>query len=181
MLAWCVQIRWSTKRCFFSHFYFLSWFVFPTQLSSIYFSDNIKCFFFFFALESRLKLWFCTCIHPLLFSHDHFNWMVYRWGCLDPLMLDVVCPSWLMIGHFLSAMKFACGSSIFEWWSRSSAPHRLPRGRRGGAEREISFSNRCQTNNDLCVVKKQFSVAFVFVGLLGSWEQNNGILFISKP
>jgi hypothetical protein len=30
-------------------------------------------------------------------------------------MLDVVCPSWLMIGHFLSAMKFACGSSIFEW------------------------------------------------------------------
>lgn len=37
----------STKRWFFSHFYFLSWFVFPTQLSSIYFSDNIKCFFFF--------------------------------------------------------------------------------------------------------------------------------------
>ena len=60
----------------------------------------------------------------LLFSHDHFNWMDYRWDCLDPLiLLDAVCPSWLMIGHFLSAMKFACGSSIFEWWSRSSAPH----------------------------------------------------------
>jgi len=139
-------------------------------------------FFFFFLLWSPNWNYDFALVFIFLFSHDHFNWMVYRWGCLDPLMLlDAVCPSWLMIGHFLSAMKFACGSSIFEWWSRSSAPHRLPRGRRGGAEREISFSNRCQTNNDLCVVKKQFVVAFVFVGLLGSWEQNNGILFISKP
>jgi len=169
----------STKRWFFSHFYFLSWFVFPTQLSSIYFSDNIKCFFVFCS-GVQIEIMILHLYSSASFL-DHFNWMVYRWGCLDPLMLDVVCPSWLMIGHFLSAMKFACGSSIFEWWSGSSAPHRLPRGRRGGAEREISFSNRCQTNNDLCVVKKQFSVAFVFVGLLGSWEQNNGILFISKP
>jgi len=137
---------------------------------------------FFFLLWSPNWNYDFALVFIFLFSHDHFNWMVYRWGCLDPLMLlDAVCPSWLMIGHFLSAMKFACGSSIFEWWSRSSAPHRLPRGRRGGAEREISFSNRCQTNNDLCVVKKQFVVAFVFVGLLGSWEQNNGILLISKP
>lgn len=99
----------------------------------------------------------------LYFSLDQFNWMIFRWGCLDSLMLNPVCPGSLMIGPFLLAIKFICQSSVFEGWWSSTAAQRLSREGEVGMRERSHFHIFAEQTMTGGWVKKAISGCFCFL------------------